>query len=157
VGGLFAPTRDFPLSPCGPVAASRPWIAEIKKASPSQGVDSGRISIRLAIASGYGAGGPAACRWLTDKTFFQGVWLRCCGDGAAVEEAAPLPLAKNLRSAPPISLLSGRAWPALMRPAGRRDPQRPGYHLRAQGRPQASIGRAGRSVHDELELERVLA
>jgi len=98
-----------------------------QKASPSQGWIE-RISIRWRSPRAYVAGGASAVG-AHHKPFSGG--LRClvrCGSGWSC------PACQRLHPSPPISLYQARAARRLMRPADRRDPQRPGINLPAQGR-----------------------
>jgi indole-3-glycerol phosphate synthase len=65
-------TRDFEGALRGRIAAGRPAvIAEIKKASPSQGVLRDEF-VPADIAQGYAEAGAACLSVLTDRQFFQG-------------------------------------------------------------------------------------
>ncbi|MGB7565338.1 MAG: indole-3-glycerol phosphate synthase TrpC [Prochlorococcaceae cyanobacterium] len=146
---LLPPTRDF-------VAALRAScrkpavIAEIKKASPSQGVIR-EVFDPEAIARGYAAGGASCLSVLTDKAFFQGGFEVL----VAVRQQVDLPLLCKDFILSPYQLFQARvagADAALLIAAILSD-QDLAYLLKVA----KSLGLAVLvEVHDGAELERVL-
>jgi indole-3-glycerol phosphate synthase len=144
------PTRDF-------VAALRAScrkpavIAEIKKASPSKGVIREDFD-PVAIARGYAAGGASCLSVLTDRQFFQGGFDVL----VAVREAVELPLLCKDFILTPYQLYQARAAgadAALLIAAILTDVDF-AYLLKVA----RALGLAVLvEVHDEAELERVLA
>ncbi|TGG76953.1 MAG: indole-3-glycerol phosphate synthase TrpC [Aphanocapsa feldmannii 288cV] len=144
------PPRDLP----GALrrAAVRPaLIAEIKKASPSKGVIRPDFD-PVAIARGYVAGGASCLSVLTDRSFFQGGFEVL----AAVRRSVDVPLLCKDFLISPYQLYQARAAgadAALLITAILGD-QDITYMLRAA----RTIGLDCLvEVHDEQELERVLA
>jgi indole-3-glycerol phosphate synthase len=144
------PTRDF-------VAALRAScrkpavIAEIKKASPSKGVIREDFD-PVAIARGYAAGGASCLSVLTDRQFFQGGFDVL----VAVRDAVELPLLCKDFILTPYQLYQARAAgadAALLIAAILSDVDF-AYLLKVA----RTLGLAVLvEVHDEAELERVLA
>jgi indole-3-glycerol phosphate synthase len=143
-------TRDF-------VAALRAScrkpavIAEVKKASPSKGVIRDDFD-PVAIARGYAAGGASSLSVLTDKQFFQGGFEVL----VAVRQAVDLPLLCKEFILSPYQLYQARAAgaDAALLIAAILSDQDLGYLLKVA----RSLGLAALvEVHDEAELERVLA
>jgi indole-3-glycerol phosphate synthase len=126
-------------------------IAEIKKASPSQGVIRADFD-PVAIAKGYAAGGASCLSVLTDKSFFQGGFDVL----VAVRDAVDLPLLCKDFILTPYQLFQARAAgadAALLIAAILTD-QDLGYLSKvARGLGLAVLV----EVHDRGELERVLA
>jgi indole-3-glycerol phosphate synthase len=144
------PTRDLPaaLRACCRKPAV---IAEVKKASPSQGVIRADFD-PVAIARGYGAGGATALSVLTDKAFFQG------GFDVLVEvrQAVELPLLCKDFILSPYQLYQARAAgaDAALLIAAILSDQDLAYLLKVA----RALGLAVLvEVHDAEEMERVLA
>jgi indole-3-glycerol phosphate synthase len=126
-------------------------IAEVKKASPSKGVIRENFDA-VAIARGYASGGASCLSVLTDKQFFQGGFEVLI----AVREAVELPLLCKDFILSPYQLYQARAAgadAALLIAAILTDQDLTYLHKVAR-----SLGLAVLvEVHDEAELERVLA
>jgi indole-3-glycerol phosphate synthase len=125
-------------------------IAEVKKASPSQGVIREDFD-PVAIARGYAAGGASCLSVLTDKTFFQGGFEVL----VAVREAVDLPLLCKEFILSPYQLYQARAAgaDAALLIAAILDDADLGYLLKVA----RSLGLAALvEVHDAQEMERVL-
>ncbi|MFM8605091.1 MAG: indole-3-glycerol phosphate synthase TrpC [Cyanobium sp.] len=144
------PCRDFAaalVASCRKPAV----IAEVKKASPSKGVLREDFD-PVAIARGYAAGGASCLSVLTDKRFFQGGFEVL----VEVRQAVELPLLCKDFILSPYQLFQARAAGAdavLLIAAILTDVDL-AYLLKAA----RSLGLAALlEVHDEAELERVLA
>ncbi len=149
VAKLPAP-RDF-LAALRAACRKPAVIAEVKKASPSKGVIREDFD-PVAIAQGYEAGGASCLSVLTDKAFFQGGFEVLI----AVREAVGLPLLCKDFILSPYQLYQARAAgadAALLIAAILTDQDFTYLHKVAR-----SLGLAVLvEVHDEQELERVLA
>jgi indole-3-glycerol phosphate synthase len=149
VAKLPAP-RDF-LAALRAACRKPAVIAEVKKASPSKGVIREDFD-PVAIAQGYEAGGASCVSVLTDKAFFQGGFEVLI----AVREAVGLPLLCKDFILSPYQLYQARAAgadAALLIAAILTDQDFTYLHKVAR-----SLGLAVLvEVHDEQELERVLA
>ncbi|APD47421.1 indole-3-glycerol phosphate synthase TrpC [Synechococcus sp. CS-602] len=143
------PTRDF-VSALRASCRKPAVIAEIKKASPSQGVIREDFD-PVAIASGYVAGGASCLSVLTDKTFFQGGFEVL----VAVRQVVELPLLCKDFILSPYQLYQARAAgaDAALLIAAILSDQDITYLLRAARSLDLAVLV---EVHDELELERVL-
>ena len=144
------PTHDF-LAALKAACRKPAVIAEVKKASPSKGVIREDFD-PAAIARGYAAGGASCLSVLTDKPFFQGGFDVLI----AVREAVELPLLCKDFILSPYQLYQARAAgadAALLIAAILTDVDLTYLHKVAR-----SLGLAVLvEVHDEAELERVLA
>ena len=144
------PTHDF-LAALKAACRKPAVIAEVKKASPSKGVIREDFD-PVAIARGYAAGGASCLSVLTDKPFFQGGFEVLI----AVREAVELPLLCKDFILSPYQLYQARAAgadAALLIAAILTDVDLTYLHKVAR-----SLGLAVLvEVHDEAELERVLA
>jgi indole-3-glycerol phosphate synthase len=144
------PTRDF-IAALRASCRKPAVIAEIKKASPSKGVIRKDFD-PVAIALGYQAGGASCLSVLTDKQFFQGGFEVL----VAVREAVELPLLCKEFILSPYQLYQARAAgadAALLIAAILSD-----QDLAYLAKVARTLGLAVLvEVHDEVELERVLA
>ncbi|MEI8251001.1 MAG: indole-3-glycerol phosphate synthase TrpC [Synechococcus sp. ELA057] len=143
-------TRDF-IAALKASCRKPAVIAEVKKASPSKGVIREDFD-PVAIARGYAAGGAACLSVLTDRRFFQGGFEVL----VEVRQAVELPLLCKDFILSPYQLHQARvagADAALLIAAILTDQDMTYLHKVAR-----SLGLAVLiEVHDEEELERVLA
>jgi indole-3-glycerol phosphate synthase len=144
------PTRDFPAAlkaSCRKPAV----IAEIKKASPSKGVLREAFD-PMAIARGYAAGGASCLSVLTDKDFFQGGFEVL----VEVRQVVDLPLLCKDFILSPYQLFQARAAgaDAALLIAAILPNQDLSYLLKVARSLSLAVLV---EVHDEAELERVLA
>lgn len=144
------PTRDF-LAALKASCRKPAVIAEIKKASPSKGVLREAFD-PVAIARGYAAGGASCLSVLTDRDFFQG------GFDVLVEvrQVVDLPLLCKDFILSPYQLFQARAAgaDAALLIAAILSDQDLAYLLKVARSLSLAVLV---EVHDEAELERVLA
>jgi len=144
------PPRDF-IAALKASCRKPAVIAEVKKASPSKGVIREDFDA-VAIARGYGEGGASCLSVLTDRSFFQGGFDVLI----AVRESVELPLLCKDFILSPYQLYQARAAgadAALLIAAILTDSDLAYLHKVAR-----SLGlQVLVEVHDEPELERVLA
>ncbi len=149
--GQHGPRRDFIGGLLAPRRGQVGLIAEVKKASPSEGVIRENFD-PVAIAKTYEAAGASCLSVLTDREFFQGSLdhLR------AVREAVALPLLRkdfmiDERQLP--EAIEHGADAILLITACLDDAQLAHLHRLATGAGLAALV----EVHNEAELERALA
>jgi indole-3-glycerol phosphate synthase len=144
------PCRDF-IAALRASCRKPAVIAEVKKASPSKGVIRADFDA-VAIAKGYGQGGASCLSVLTDKSFFQGGFDVLI----SVREAVEIPLLCKDFILSPYQLHQARAAgadAALLIAAILTDSDLSYLHKVARNLGLQVLV----EVHDEQELERVLA
>jgi indole-3-glycerol phosphate synthase len=149
--GAAPPPRDFVGAVRARIAAGKPAvIAEVKKASPSQGVIRDDFD-PAAIASSYAGGGATCLSVLTDERFFQGK----ARDLALAREASGLPVLRKDFMIDAYQVLESRALGAdcILLIAAALTPD----EMRRLEKTAKELGMAVLvEVHDAAELRRAL-